>query len=200
MVAKHLLPAGEPEVTLFEDKIKIRDYTADSEALPRWYTLAREDRTAELFLTLGAKNDREGLDGPRARGRRDELLAELTDENSPRLTVTWLIGSDGLTGKAADLGQRRRRFEKELPFALAVIRYADRFFFERHPELDQAWVCVEFRSSDSRFGGQRDYGRVTDYRVTHIAGESRRLALGAAALAALGIGALVIGKIRNRGG
>ena len=200
MVAKQALPPRDRRVTLFEDKIRVRDTAGDPEALPRRYTLTHDDRTAELFVTIGAEYDQEALSRPQTREMRDEVLAELIDGEPPRLIVSCLVDGEDLPGKAANPARRRRIFRKEMPFALAVIRYGDRFFFERHPELDEARVSVEFRSTDPRFGGQKEYGRITDYRVTRIAGESRRLAFGAAALAALGIGALVIGKMRHRGG
>jgi staygreen protein len=197
MIAKQLLSADGGRVTLFEDKVKVHDTLGESEALPHRYTLAHDDRTAELFLTIGAEYDQEALNRPHTRARRDEVLAELTDPTDPRMMVTCLVSGEELSGRAADPALRRRIFETEMPFALAVIRYGDRFFFERHPEWDRARVCVEFRSPDPRFGGQQEYGRITDYRVTRIAGESRRLAFGAAALAALGIGALVLGRMRK---
>jgi hypothetical protein len=109
------------------------------------------------------------------------------------------MDGSGLPVNSAHPARRRRLFEKEMPFALAVLRYGDRFLFERHPELDEAPVTVRFHSADARLDGQKEYGRVTDYRVTRIAGESR-LAFGAAVLAALGIGALLLAKWRSRGG
>jgi hypothetical protein len=197
LAAKQRLPAGDRRVTLYEDKVKIRDTTGVSEALPRRYTLAHDDRTAELFLTIGAEYDQEALDRPQPRPMRNKVLAELTDEAGPRMTVTCLVSSEELSGRAADPAMRRRIFEKEMPFALVVIRYGDRFFFERHPEWDRARVCVEFRSPGPRCGAQQEYGCITDYRVTRIAGESRRLVFGAAALAALGVGVLVVGRMRK---
>jgi staygreen protein len=198
VVVKQRLPVADGRVTLFEDKIKIHDPTGASEALPRRYTLARDDWTTELFLTIGADSDQPALEQRQTREMRNELLAELVGGEDPRLTVTCPVSREGLSGRAAGPAMRRRIFEREMPFALAVIRYGDRFFFERHPELDRARVSVELRSAEPRFGGRQEYGRITDYRVTRIAGESRRLAFGAAALAALGIGALVIGKMRKR--
>jgi hypothetical protein len=200
MAAKQRLSARDGRVTLFEDKVKIQDTMGESEALPRRYTLTLDDRTAELFLTIGAEYDQEVVNRPSTRMKRNEVRAELTGTSGPRMTLTCLVSGEDLSGRAADLERRRRIFEKQMPFALAVIRYGDRFFFERHPEWDQARVCVEFRSPGPRVGGPREYGRITDYRVTRIAGESRRLAFGAAALAALGIGALMLGRMRNRGG
>jgi len=198
VVVKQRLPVTDGRVTLFEDKIKVHDTTGASEALPRRYTLAYDDRTAELLLTIGGGSDQQALEPPQTREMRNALLAELVGGEDPRLTVTCPVSREGLSGSGADAARRRRIYEREMPFALAVIRYGDRFFFERHPELDRARVSVEFRSTNPRFDGRQEYGRITDYRVTRIAGESRRLAFGAAALAALGIGALVIGKMRNR--
>jgi Staygreen protein len=194
VVAKQVVPIGEREVTLFEDKITVRDSTADSEALPRRYTLTHNDRTAELRLSIGTDYECEDLN----RQKQDEVLAELTGGEAPKLAVRCQVQGPELSGKSAEPRLRRRIFEKEMPFALAVLRYGDRFFFERHPELDQAEVIVEFAATDPEHQSKRAFGRVTDYRVTRIAGESRRLVVGAAAVAAVGIGALVIGKLRNR--
>ena len=57
---------------------------------------------------------------------------------------------------------------------------------------------VQYEATEPEYNAKRAFGRMTDYRVTRIAGESRRLVVGAAAVAAVGIGALVIGKLRNR--
>jgi hypothetical protein len=194
-VAKQALPVGEGHVTLFEDKITVRDSTMD-DATPRRYTLTHSDRSAQLSLSIGPEHDQEAVEQSPARDRHDEVLAELTDGEQPRLQVVCQVGSDDWGDPAASLAQRRRIFEKELPLALAVIRYGDRFFYERHPDLDRAEVEVEFRYPDH--SDRKTYGRVTDYRVTRIAGESRRLVAGAAALAAVGIGALVMRKMRKQ--
>ncbi len=197
MVARQVVPYGAGHVTLFEDKIRVRDTSGEADALPRRYTLTHDDHTAELSLSIGESFDQEALDRPRVQRMRDEVLAELTGGEQPRLHVTCTVAGEELSGRSADPALRRRIFEREMPFALAVLRYGDRFFFERHPEWDAAPITVEFRSNEPRFAGEQEYGRVTDYRVTHIAGESRRLLVGAAALAAVGIGALVMGRMRK---
>jgi hypothetical protein len=198
MLAKQVLPRGSRSVTLYEDKIRVRDTSGDSEALPRRYTLTHNHRAAEEYLSIGAEYDLEALSEPRTRELRDEVLAELTGGEQPRLKVTCLVSGNELMGKEAEPAMRRRIFESEMPFSLAVIRYGDRFFFERHPELDQAEVTVEFRSTDPQFGGREAYGRIGEYRVTQIAGESRRLVVGAAAVAAVGLGALLYRNWRGR--
>lgn len=112
MRVKQLLTIGERQVTLFEDKIKVHDLNPDCEALPRRYTLTRDARTAELFLTIGAEYNQEMLDRPQTRQRHGETMAELTDGQGPRLLLTCLAGGDGPGGRAAAPGPRRRNFEK----------------------------------------------------------------------------------------
>jgi staygreen protein len=192
--AKRVLPGGARHVVLFEDRITVRDRTTD-EALPRRYTLTHHDRVGDIVLSIGREYDQEASDRSRTRQNRGEILAELVGDE-PRLQV-WCQVSDDLAGKRANSAARRKHSEKEMPHALAVIRYGDRFFFERHPELDQAEVVVAFDSA-APSGAEQYYGRITDYRVTRIAGESRRLLAGAAVLAALGIGALVVRLRRDR--
>jgi hypothetical protein len=198
MLARHVVPAGARPVTLYEDKISVRDTAGESEALPRRYTLTRDDRTANIFLSVGADYDPEALSRPSNRRMRDEVLAELTDGSRPRLMVHCFVEGPELAEKAANPILRRRIFEKEMPLTLAVIRYGDRFFFERRAELDEAEVIIRFEATDPRFEATCEFGRIADYRVTRISGESRRLIVGAAAVAAVGIGALVVGKLRNR--
>jgi hypothetical protein len=198
MVAKHAVRHGHNQVTLYEDRIAVRDTTTD-ESLPRRYTLVPSERTAEMSLSIGRDYDEALLNRSQPGRVRDELLAELTDGEAPRLKVTCVAGSAERRDRWAEPGRPRKLFEQELPFALAVIRYGDRFFFERHPELDRAPVLVEFRTMEPEAGTEEEYGRITDYRVTRIAGESRRVMVGAAALAALGIGALVVGTAKRQG-
>ena len=120
-VAEQVVPLGEREVTLFEDKITVRDSTPDSEALPRRYTLTHNDRTAELFLSIGTDYDPESLH----RQNGDEVLAELTGGQAPKLAVRCQVQGPEISGKLAEPRLRREIFEKELPSALAVIRYGD---------------------------------------------------------------------------
>ena len=64
--------------------------------------------------------------------------------------------------------------------------------------MDRAPILVEFRTAQPEAWTEEEYGRITDYRVTRIAGESRRVMVGAAALAVLGIGALVVGTAKRQ--
>lgn len=48
---------------------------------PRRYTLTHSDRTADLFLTIGPEYIFDQFKGLYARLMRDEVLAELVEEN-----------------------------------------------------------------------------------------------------------------------
>jgi hypothetical protein len=199
MLAKQVLPHRESSVTLFEDKVHVRDTTGETDTVPRRYTLVHNDRNTEIFLSIGAEYDTEAVSRPQTRESRDEVRAELTGGDRPQLRVTCLVSGGVLTGRSVNPAVRGRVFESKMPFVLAIIRYGDRFLFERHPNLDEALISVEFRSPEARFHGSRDYGPISGYRVNRIVGESRRLLFGAAAAAtALGVGALVYGWKRSR--
>jgi len=201
MAAKRIaVGAGSRHVTLFEDRVTVRDLAGESETLPRRYTVTHCDRPADLSLAVGSEYDRLTLNEPNAREKRDEVLAELSNGPQPRLTIRCTVEPPESPASPAVPRSRRRILEREMPHVLAIIRYADRFFFERHPELDQAEVVVQFERPDRRSADERNWGRIADYRVTRIAGESRRLAVGAAAVATLAIGALLAGMLRNRSG
>jgi hypothetical protein len=193
-----MLPQNMGAVTLYEDKVHIRDTTGERDNLPRRYTVTYSDRTADIFLSIGMEYDNEALGQAQTHERRDEVLAELADGDQPRLRVTCLVSGEGQTGRGINPAMRRRVFEGQMPFVLAIIRYGDRFFYERHPELDRASVCVEFRSSEPELHGTREYGRIGGYDVTRIAGESRRFLFVAAAATALCAGAVVYAWKRSR--
>lgn len=199
MAARRVWPIDPGCVALFEDRIAVRDRTGNAEALPRRYTLA-QDTGSLAWLSIGAEYGGAAPEGQPLGERSEVLLAELVDGDPPCLRVRRCAQSRAIEGSSASPARRQRRFEKELPLLLAVLRYGDRFFFERHPEWDHARVIVEGCSNEQRGRRGSDYGRVTDYRVTAIAGESRRLAFGAAALAVVSLGALFLVKRRKQDG
>src|SRR5262249_35854977 len=170
------------------------------DTLPRRYTVTHTDRTADLHLFVGSDYDQVTLNEPLVREQGDQVLAELTDGTAPRLIVRCALQPPEDCARRAAPHTRREILKREMPLVLASIRYGDRFFFERHPELDQAEVVVQFESQIPLEQDQRELGRIAAYRVTQIAGEGRRLAAAAAAVAAVGIGGFVIGKLRNRSG
>jgi len=129
--------------------------------LPRRYTLTHSDLTGHLFLTIGGDYDRKQISGLYTRFMRDEVLAELV-ENEDRLEfrVYCHVSGGFVAGRAR---WRYNIFKSELPLVLEAIRYGDRTLFEQHPELDRVPVLVCFKSTDSRFDRVETWGDIVQY-------------------------------------
>ncbi len=145
-------------------KLHVIDLTATDSVtanLPRRYTLTHSDMTGDLYLTIGAEYDRKQISKLYTRLMRDEVLAELIeDEGSLELRVYCHV-SGGLVLGAAKW--RSDIFHTELPLVLEAIRYGDRNFYETDPSPDQAPVKVYFHSHKSRYNQVENWGVIADY-------------------------------------
>ena len=119
--------------------------TPDELIVPRRYTLTHSDITGNLFLSIGSEYDTKQTSKLYTRLMRDEVLAELVNnEGSFELRVHCHI-SGGLTVGSA--GWRHNIFRSELPLVLEAIRYGDRALFGKNPELDHIPVYIHFHSN-----------------------------------------------------
>lgn len=122
----------------------------------RKYTLTHSDETAELYLTIGLDYAVDQINW-----MRDEVLAEwVLDKRNIFLQVyVYVSGSYG--SSVAEI--RDKIFRREMPLALEAIRYGDRYFFEAHPELDQAPIWIYFGSEDPDYNSFEYWGTPADY-------------------------------------
>jgi len=118
--------------------------TPDKLIVPRRYTLTHSDITGNLFLSIGSKYDTQKTAKLYTRLMRDEVLAELVNnEGSFELRVHCHVSGGLIVGSA---GWRYNIFHSELPLVLEAIRYGDRALFEKNPELDHIPVYIHFHS------------------------------------------------------
>jgi len=147
------------------NKLYVNDLTgatAGITSLPRRYTLTHSDLTGDLFLTIGDNYDKKQISKLYTRLMRDEVLAELV-ENEDRLEFrVYCHVSGGLVCGTAKW--RSDIFHLELPLVMEAIRYGDRNFFETNPNLDQVSVSVYFRSHKSKYNQVENWGIMADYR------------------------------------
>ena len=135
--------------------------TLEDLILPRRYTLTHSDITGDLFLSVGTHYDVKRISKLYTRLMRDEVLAELRNEEDGLVFWVYCHVSGGFVfGRAK---WRYRIFQSELPLALETIRYGDRILFEQNPELDQTPVQVYFRSTNRRFDKVENWGIIADY-------------------------------------
>lgn len=122
----------------------------------RKYTLTHSDVSAELFLTVGLEFAYDKITSI-----RDELLVE------------WLVSDRGLifyvyvyVGDYSPqaLAMRDAIFRRELPLALEAIIYGDSEFFNAHPQLGDAPICIYFASSNPNFNRYEYWGTIKDYK------------------------------------
>ena len=118
--------------------------TPDKLIVPRRYTLTHSDITGNLFLSIGSEYDTKQTSKLYTRLMRDEVLAELVNnESSFELRVHCHISGGLIVGSA---GWRYNIFRSELPLVLEAIRYGDKALFEKNPELDHIPVYIHFHS------------------------------------------------------
>jgi hypothetical protein len=136
--------------------------TPEELILPRRYTLTHSDRTGELFLSIGAEYETKQISKLYTRLMRDEVLAELTDDEDNLIFRVYCHVSGGFV-----LGTAKWRyniFQSELPLVLEAIRYGDKTLFEQNPQLDNTPVLMHFKSTDIRFNKVENWGTMADYR------------------------------------
>jgi hypothetical protein len=146
-------------------KLHVIDLTAANSGignLPRRYTLTHSDITGELYLTIGPGYDKKQISKLYTKLMRDEVLAELVNNEGCLELRVYCRVSGGLVLGAAKW--RSDIFHTELPLVLEAIRYGDRNFYETDPDSDQAQVKVYFHSHKSRYNQVENWGVIADYR------------------------------------
>jgi hypothetical protein len=126
--------------------------TATDPVIPRCYTLTHSDSTGELFLTIG-NHYAWGNINP----KRDEVLGEWKQNGSFLYYYVYLYIDQGEYTINVS-AKRDKIFRRELPLALAAIRYGDRLLFRAHPKLDHALIIINFMSAYPQFARQESWG------------------------------------------
>jgi hypothetical protein len=140
----------------------LADATPDDLIVPRRYTLTHSDITGNLFLSIGSEYDTQQTSKLYTRLMRDEVLAELADDDDILTFKVYCHVSGGFVIGTAKW--RYNIFRSELPLVLESLRYGDRFIFEQKPELDSVPVFIHFNSTDSRFNKVEEWGTMFEYR------------------------------------
>ena len=151
---------------LIPEKLHVKylhDTTPDKPVIPRFYTLTHSDSTGALFLSIGPCYDTKQILGLYTRLMRDEVLAELKENpEGLSLNVHCHVSGGFIFGRAK---WRYNIFCSELSLALEAIRFGDRAFFDRGPQLDNIPVLVHFKSTDKRYNKIEKWGSLGDYKL-----------------------------------
>ena len=135
--------------------------SAQELTLPRRYTLTHSDVTGDLFLTIGADYDRKQISGFYTRLMRDEVLAELTDDEQGLSLHVYCHVSGGFVFGSA--GWRNNILHHHMRMVIEALHYGDRELFASNPELKQVKVWVHFASNRTRYNQVEDWGFVRSY-------------------------------------
>ena len=136
--------------------------TAGIKSLPRRYTLTHSDWTGDLFLTIDDNYDKKQISKLYTKLMRDEILAELVNnEGCLEFRVYCHVSGGFVVGTAK---WRYNIFHSEMQLVLEAIRYGDRTLFEEYPELDNAPVFVYYKSNNSRFNNVENWGTMLQYK------------------------------------
>lgn len=138
----------------------LTDTSPEHLALPRRYTLTHSDITGKLFLSIASQYNQKQISNFYTKLMRDEVLAELIEENRLLLKVYCHVSGGFVLGTAR---WRYNIFRSELPLVLEAIRYGDRAIFEQNPELDSTPVLIHFRSTNPGFNKVEDWGILGKY-------------------------------------
>jgi hypothetical protein len=136
--------------------------TMEDLVLPRRYTLTHSDRTGILFLTISNDYDTRQTSSLYTRLMRDEVLAEVNEEEDGLVFRVYCHVSGGFVFGTAKW--RYVVFRHELPLVLEAIRFGDRNLFEKITNLDNTPVLIHFESTDNRFNKVENWGTIADYR------------------------------------
>ncbi len=123
----------------------------------RKYTITHSDTTAELFVFVADDYAKDQITE-----MRDEVkVAWEVYQKRLALIGSVLVDDDNINGNT-DI--RNRIFYNEMPTALQALRNADRFLFEREPELDNAPVWIHFISKNPIYDKTYEFGVIGMYQ------------------------------------
>lgn len=138
--------------------VQYRDIMKPNEpVMDRKYTVTHSDTTAELFVFV-------------AENYAEDQITRMRDE----VRVAWeqnkwglvLIGSVIVDGKGV-IGNayiRNNIFYNEMPTALQALRQADRFLFDKEPNLDNTPVFIHFISGNPAYDKTYNFGTIGIYK------------------------------------
>lgn len=123
----------------------------------RKYTITHSDTTAELFVFVAPNYAEDQIT------RMHDEVRVTWEQNKKGLALigSVIVDSKDVTGNAYI---RNNIFYSEMPTALQALRQADRFLFDKEPELDDTPVFIHFISSNPAYDKIYDFGDIGIYK------------------------------------
>ena len=123
----------------------------------RKYTITHSDITADLFVFVSENYAEDQI----TRMRDEVRVAWEQKRKSVALIGSVIVDGDGVIGNAYI---RNSIFYNEMPTALGALRQADRFLFEKEPDLDNTPVIIHFISNNPAYDKTYDFGAIGNYQ------------------------------------
>ncbi|MHC1722384.1 MAG: staygreen family protein [Aminipila sp.] len=123
----------------------------------RKYTITHSDTTAELFVFVAENYAEDQI----TRMRDEVRVAWEENEKGLALIGSVIVDGKGVLGNAYI---RNKIFYNEMPTALQALRQADRFLFDKEPNLDNTPVFIHFISSNPAYDKIYDFGVIGIYK------------------------------------
>lgn len=125
--------------------------------MDRKYTITHSDITAELFVFVATNYAEDQITS-----MRDEVrVAWEQYKKGLALFGSVIVDANGEMGNAYI---RNKIFYNEMPTALQALRQADRFLFDKEPNLDNTPVFIHFISSNPIYDKTYDFGVIGIYK------------------------------------
>jgi len=123
----------------------------------RKYTITHSDTTAELFVFVAENYAEDQI----TRMRDEVRIAWEENKKGLALIGSVIVDGKGVIGNASI---RNKIFYNEMPTALQALREADRFLFDKEPNLDNTPVFIHFISSNPEYDNTYDFGVIGIYK------------------------------------
>jgi hypothetical protein len=137
--------------------VQYRDIMEPNEPVQdRKYTITHSDITAELFVFIAIDYAEDQVTD-----MHDEVRVAW-EENKSGLVLMGTVVVDGKDVKG-NAKIRNKVFYNEMPTALQALRQADRFLFNKYPELDNSTVFIHFISNNPAYDKTYNFGIIGSY-------------------------------------
>lgn len=149
--------------SLREDRVHtfLLEGIAPSEPIAeRRYTLTFSRLAKHVYVSIGLEYNQQQISGMHTKLVRSELCGQWVVEPESALHLYVHVSDKHLCRRAK---LRDRALRRRLPLALCAIRFSERYFFVKHPELDESPVYVHFESHLERYHGVETWGQMKDY-------------------------------------
>jgi len=123
----------------------------------RKYTITHSDTSAELFVFVAENYAEDQI----TKMRDEVMVAWEQNEKGLSLIGSVIVDGKGVSGNAYI---RNKIFYNEMPTALQALRKADRFLFDKEPNLDKTPVFIHFISSNPAYDKTYDFGVIGIYK------------------------------------